>query len=63
MEFAPLEMEALSGMPLQGYHLAAFFGLPLLLTAVVVLLSRRSFFADRATKPQAPELVLPPSSG
>jgi hypothetical protein len=43
MLFPPAEMEALAGIPLQGFHLALFFGIPLLATLVVILLSRRHF--------------------
>jgi hypothetical protein len=41
MHFAPLEMDALDGIPAQGYHLAAFFGLPLLVTLGLVVYARR----------------------
>ena len=43
MRFAPLEMEALEGIPLQGFHLAVFFGIPFLLTLGVVIFSKRHF--------------------
>lgn len=41
--FPPSEIEFLDSMPLQGYYLAAFFGLPLLGTLGVVFASRRCF--------------------
>ena len=43
MRFAPIEMEALQGIPLQGFHLAVFFGLPLVGTLGLILFSRRYF--------------------
>lgn len=43
MRFPPTEMEVFERLPLQGVHLAAFFGLPLLLTAIAVALSRQHF--------------------
>lgn len=49
LRFAPLEVDVLDGMPLQGYHLAALAGAPLLLTVVAVLRARRCFYSgDRA---------------
>jgi hypothetical protein len=36
-------MEALDGIPVQGWHLAVFVGLPLVGTLVHVLRSRRAF--------------------
>jgi len=43
MRFPPTEMEFLDGVPLQGYHLAAFFGIPLLATLGAIVLSKRHF--------------------
>mgnify|MGYP001812664409 CR=1 FL=1 len=43
MRFPPTEMEAFQNVPLEGIHLAAFFGLPLLLTTIAVALSKRHF--------------------
>jgi hypothetical protein len=43
MVFAPTEMEALQRVPIQGFHLAVFFGLPLLATLGLVVFSRRYF--------------------
>jgi hypothetical protein len=43
MKFAPIEMEALQGLPFQGWHLAAFIGMPLLLTLGLIILSKRYF--------------------
>jgi hypothetical protein len=43
MKFPPTEVEILDGIPLQGYHLALFFGLPLVLTLVAILRARRHF--------------------
>jgi hypothetical protein len=45
MKFAPTEMEALQGVPLQGFHLAVFFGMPLVATLGLILFSRRCFNA------------------
>jgi hypothetical protein len=43
MKFAPLEMEALGGVPLHGAHLAALFGVPILATLGLIVYSRRYF--------------------
>ena len=43
LRFPPTEMEILDGIPLEGVHLAVFFGLPLLATLAVIVLSRRHF--------------------
>jgi hypothetical protein len=43
MVFAPTEMEALQGVPIQGFHLAVFFGLPLLATLGLVVFSKQYF--------------------
>ncbi|MBN1137302.1 MAG: hypothetical protein JXM73_12005 [Anaerolineae bacterium] len=43
LQFAPTELEALSGMPLQGYELGVFVGLPMLACLVVILACRRHF--------------------
>ena len=45
MKFAPLEMEALRGMPLHGVHFAVLVGIPLLVTLGLIAYSRRYFFA------------------
>ena len=50
LKFAKLEMEALDGVPLQGWHLAAFVGLPLVGTLAVILYAKPHFRTDRATK-------------
>jgi hypothetical protein len=41
--FPARELEFLDGIPLQGYHLALFFGLPLMATLGVIVASRRHF--------------------
>jgi len=41
--FAPLEIEALSGIPISGWHIAVFFAPPLLATLGLLLASRRHF--------------------
>ena len=43
LNFPPTEMEALQGMPLHGAHLAAFLGLPLIVTLGVILFSKRYY--------------------
>ncbi len=43
MPFAQLEVEALSGMPMRGYHLALFVGAIPAATLIAVAVSRRSF--------------------
>jgi hypothetical protein len=43
MKFAPTEMEALQGLPFQGWLMAAFIGIPLLLTLGLIILSKRHF--------------------
>jgi len=43
LQFAPIEMRALSGIPLQGYEVGAFVGLPMLACVGVVLACRRYF--------------------
>jgi hypothetical protein len=48
MKFAPLEMEALGGIPLHGVHLAALVGIPLLVTLGLIAYSRRYFGPHRA---------------
>lgn len=47
LRFPPREMEFLAGLPLQGWHLAAFLGLPLLLTLGLLLLSKPHFGQQR----------------
>jgi len=51
LNFPPTEVDILDGLPLQGYHLAIFFGLPLLLTLLMIVRSRRHF---KATGPRTP---------
>jgi hypothetical protein len=46
MKFAPLEREALGGVPLHGAHFAALVGIPLLVTLGLIAYSRR-YFAQR----------------
>jgi hypothetical protein len=43
LRFPPTEVDILQGVPLQGWHLALFFGLPLTLTLVAILRARRHF--------------------
>jgi hypothetical protein len=43
LRLAPVEMQALSGIPLQGYELGLFAGLPMLACMGVILASRRHF--------------------
>jgi len=46
MKFAPTEMEALQGLPFQGWLMAAFVGIPLLLTLGLIILSKRYFTTE-----------------
>lgn len=46
LEFPPTEIGFLDGIPLQGFHLAAFFGIPLLDTLGMLILSKRHFGAE-----------------
>jgi hypothetical protein len=41
--FPERELEFLDGIPLQGYHLASFFGVPLLAILALLVFSRQSF--------------------
>ena len=43
MKFAEIETKALGGLPFQGTHLIPIVGIPLLLTLVVIIYSRRYF--------------------
>jgi hypothetical protein len=43
MQFPPTEVEILDGIPLQGFHLALFFGLPLVLTLAAILRTKPHF--------------------
>ena len=47
LNFPAREMEFLAGLPLHGWHLAAFLGLPLLLTLGILVLSKRHFGQQR----------------
>jgi hypothetical protein len=51
MNLPPMELEIVQGVPVQGIHLAAFVGLPLLLTLVALLLSRRHYQGNEALTP------------
>jgi hypothetical protein len=46
-DFAERELEFLDGIPLQGYHLALFFSLPLLATVGLIVACRRHFSASK----------------
>jgi len=48
MKFAETELEALGGVPLQGFHLIPIVGIPMFLTLVVILYSR-SYFGVRSS--------------
>lgn len=43
MQFSPTEVEMLAGIPLQGYEIGVFVGLPMLACLAVILASRRHF--------------------
>lgn len=49
LRFPPTEMQALQGLPLRGVHLAAFLGVPLLITLGLILFSKRYFGRRRLT--------------
>ena len=46
MDFPAKEIEFLQNVPIQGSHLAAFIGVPLLLTVGAIILSKRHFGAE-----------------
>jgi len=41
MKFAPIEMDALQGVPASGFHFAVLIGIPLLATCGVIVVSKR----------------------
>jgi hypothetical protein len=43
LAFPSREMEFLGGIPIQGYHFSVLVGIPLLITWVIAILSRRHF--------------------
>jgi hypothetical protein len=43
LDYPPTEMEALQGIPLEGYHLALLAGVPLLVATGILVLSKRHF--------------------
>jgi hypothetical protein len=43
LRFPPFEVDILQGVPLQGWHLALFFGLPLTLTLAAIIRARPCF--------------------
>jgi hypothetical protein len=53
LQFAPTEKEALAGIPLQGYEIGLFAGLPMLACLAVILASRRHFARRPAGGPQS----------
>jgi hypothetical protein len=63
-KFAPIEMQALGGLPLQGLHLAILVGIPLLATVGIILFSRRHFGARHPARSVAahPRSELSPHS-
>jgi hypothetical protein len=48
LEFAPLEVQALSGVPASGMHIAAFVGLPLIGTLATIVRARPCFSPGRS---------------
>ncbi|MBN1887201.1 MAG: hypothetical protein JW850_04405 [Thermoflexales bacterium] len=46
LAFPPSEIEILDGIPAQGYHFSILVGLPLLITWVIALVSKRHFKAS-----------------
>ncbi len=51
LQLAPTEMEALSGIPLQGYEVGAFVALPMLALLCVLVANRRHFRRRPAMTP------------
>jgi hypothetical protein len=47
LDFPLTEIAVLDRLPLQGYHLAAYVGLPLVLTMLLIVRSRPHFLRDR----------------
>jgi hypothetical protein len=47
MRFPPTEIEALRGLPLQGWHFAVFVGTPLLITLGLAIFSKQCFRTRR----------------
>jgi hypothetical protein len=47
LAFPPREIEFLDRVPVQGYHFAVLIGIPLFITWVVAVLSKRHFVAWR----------------
>jgi hypothetical protein len=47
MRFGPIEMDALDGLPVEGYHLAVFFGVPLLVTVGLIVYAGRYQWRQR----------------
>jgi hypothetical protein len=43
LAFPPREMEFLGGLPVQGYHFSVLVGIPLFITWVIAILSKRHF--------------------
>ena len=43
LAFPPREMEFLGGLPIQGYHFSILVGIPLFITWVIAILSKRHF--------------------
>ena len=52
----PTELEIVQGVPIRGVHLAAFVGLPLILTLVALLLSRRHYRGNESLTPAGLEM-------
>ena len=46
MRFPPVEMDALQGPPLEGYHFAILLGVPLFLTLGAIFLARRDYISS-----------------
>ena len=43
LSFPPVEMNILKALPVQGYHLAILAGIPLFLTLMMAILSKRYY--------------------
>jgi hypothetical protein len=43
LAFPPREMDFLRVLPIQGYHLAVLTGIPLIITCIIAIVSKRYY--------------------
>jgi hypothetical protein len=60
LQFAPTEMEALSGIPLQGYEAGLFVGLPML-ACLGVILAGGILATEDVQRPEGPKTPAEPA--